>query len=766
MTAGSSDEDEETLFDVSPPGNEDKQALLKEKKERSGKKNVGVQKSKYPRTIPFILVTEFCERFNFYGMKAILVIYLTDWMELPYHRAVAIFHSFVMLAYFSPIGGAIIADSYLGRYKTILYISLVYALGSVVLSLTAFPPPHMYGAAIGLLLIGLGTGGIKPCVCTFGGDQFDASQSKEQQTFFSAFYFMINLGSMLSTFFTPMLRADVHCVENSCYPLAFGVPALLMLASVVIFFLGRKHYKHIPPTENVYGRVFHCVKYGLHMRLKHGKSGSKDGQWLDHAADRYEESFVTDVKALLHVLWLFLPFPLFWALFDQQGSRWTLQAVDMNGQIGFLGRVKPDQVHVLNPFLILVFIPLFDRVIYPLLDRVGIPNRPLQRMSMGMIMGCTAFVIAGFLQIKMEALHEPTLNGQSGVTLLNTADCAVNVKAPFFSGSVASGARSEYLTIQPGLYSVAFSCDGHNSAKRTSRKSTSEQKEPSHPSLSSNITVELKGDKSYRLVLHRRNSELVLVKLNDLREKDRSSQAMVSIINYVSDSGHNSTIILQPSPVGQSSATPTEDGIILKISVSVSSFRSMEPGRYDVFVDTVPTKNLSSFTPAHPAVYLGTGSVHTLVLERSNTSQVKVLQFASIEESQVSVLWLVPQYVFITIAEILFSVTGFAFAYTQAPASMKSIVQAAWLLTTALGDLIVVIIAEAQFTSSQSAESFLFAALMGVDTLLFVVMACRYKSYVPPKQTPDPVKNMTTSNGADHDQETQPLSELNSSKWD
>jgi solute carrier family 15 (oligopeptide transporter), member 1 len=87
---------------------------------------------------------------------------------------------------------------------------------------------------VGLVLIGLGTGGIKPCVSAFGGDQFVIPEQERQlQQFFSIFYFAVNGGSLLSTFITPILREDVKCFNyDSCYSLAFGVPAILMVVSI------------------------------------------------------------------------------------------------------------------------------------------------------------------------------------------------------------------------------------------------------------------------------------------------------------------------------------------------------------------------------------------------------------------------------------------------------------------------------------------------------------------------------------------------------
>lgn len=114
---------------------------------------------------------------------------------------------------------------------------------------------------MGLALIALGSGGIKPCVAAFGGDQFKLpEQAKQVATFFSLFYFSINSGSFISTAITPILRQDVNCFEaDSCYPLAFGVPGILMCVSILIFIAGKFLYKIVPPAGNVVVLVSKCI---------------------------------------------------------------------------------------------------------------------------------------------------------------------------------------------------------------------------------------------------------------------------------------------------------------------------------------------------------------------------------------------------------------------------------------------------------------------------------------------------------------------------
>eukprot|EP00112_Aurelia_sp_Birch-Aquarium-sp1_P006295 Seg1697.12 transcript_id=Seg1697.12/GoldUCD/mRNA.D3Y31 product="Origin recognition complex subunit 2" protein_id=Seg1697.12/GoldUCD/D3Y31 len=196
---------------ASPRGNGSKVASPN-RNQKGGVRNFLETKIGYPVSVYFILGNELCERFSYYGMHAILVLYLTSMLKMDKDQATEVYHAFNMLCYFSPVFGAIIADSFWGKYKTILYISLVYALGNIVVAVTAIPKlldaVKLAGPMIGLLLIAIGTGGIKPCVSAFGGDQFEAGQEEKLQSFFSIFYFSINVGSLLSMLITPILRDE------------------------------------------------------------------------------------------------------------------------------------------------------------------------------------------------------------------------------------------------------------------------------------------------------------------------------------------------------------------------------------------------------------------------------------------------------------------------------------------------------------------------------------------------------------------------------
>src|SRR5262252_482744 len=161
-----------------------------------------------PAQIPFIIGNEACERFSFYGMRNILTVFLIDWL-LKDHiaqqgareaSAKAVFHLFVFGVYFTPLLGGFLADRFLGKYRTILYISLLYCAGHACLAMF---PDDKTGFYAGLVLIALGSGGIKPCVSALVGDQFTEQNKHLVNKVFAAFYLSSNRGSFFASMLIP-----------------------------------------------------------------------------------------------------------------------------------------------------------------------------------------------------------------------------------------------------------------------------------------------------------------------------------------------------------------------------------------------------------------------------------------------------------------------------------------------------------------------------------------------------------------------------------
>ncbi|XP_022170566.1 peptide transporter family 1-like isoform X2 [Myzus persicae] len=392
------------------------------------------EKLKYPKSIYLIVFIEFCERFSTYGLRSALVLYLTTILKFNGDDSTIIYHSFIFLANIMPLPGAILADSYLGKFKTIICSSTAYALGGAVLTGASMADIFSLDfqkivAVFGLFIISIGTGGIKPCVFAFGGDQFQLPQQKKQLLHYTTvFLFIVSVGALISTFLTPELRHSVHCLgRDTCFPLAFGVPALLMFTAIVVFVSGKSIYVNKKPERNIIAKTFGCIFYAI--RTKMTTSVPCQTHWLDNAKGAYTETEVSETRTSLNVISVFVAYPVFWSLFAQQSSRWTLQAMLMNGRVDFLGwTIKPDQMQILTPLLGLTLLVLFDVVFYPLLAMVGV-QKPLQKLTFAGALAVIAFVFTALLQFKIFGNTTEIPSGQGRLNIYNGLDCNVSVRS-------------------------------------------------------------------------------------------------------------------------------------------------------------------------------------------------------------------------------------------------------------------------------------------------------------------------------------------------
>jgi POT family proton-dependent oligopeptide transporter len=198
----------------------------------------------WPKGVPYIIGNEGCERFSFYGMKAILFVYLTMLLtksgvagDLAEKQATDIFHTFVAGVYALPMIGALIADRWWGKYNTIMWLSLVYCAGHACMAVF---DGNMPGTVLGLALIAVGSGGIKPCVSANVGDQFGRANWFRVERVYQAFYFIINFGSMFSTLLIPYIK------DHWGFGVAFAIPGILMGIATAWFWAGRSAFVHVP----------------------------------------------------------------------------------------------------------------------------------------------------------------------------------------------------------------------------------------------------------------------------------------------------------------------------------------------------------------------------------------------------------------------------------------------------------------------------------------------------------------------------------------
>jgi POT family proton-dependent oligopeptide transporter len=372
-----------------------------------------------PSGIPFIIGNEAAERFSFYGMKTILVVFMTQYVMgdhgrldvMPESQATEYFHDFTSAAYIFPLAGAFLSDGLLGKYRTILLLSTVYCLGHLALALD----DTRFGLMVGLSLIAIGAGGIKPCVSAHVGDQFGLGNQHLLDRVFGWFYFAINFGSTFSTLLTPWL------LQHHGPAWAFGLPGVLMAIATVTFWAGRNRFVHIPPA----GKSF--------IREAFGPDGLRS-------------------MAGLMVIYVFVA--MFWALFDQTGSTWVLQAKRLD--LTFAGTTwLPSQVQAINPILVMLFIPVFGYAIYPAINRV-FPLTPLRKISIGFFIAVPAFLIPAYIESRLADGHSMNIAWQLfAYVILTAAEVLISITCLEFSYTQAPN-RMKSLVMGLFFSSVAM----------------------------------------------------------------------------------------------------------------------------------------------------------------------------------------------------------------------------------------------------------------------------------------------------------------------
>ncbi|NXW15233.1 S15A1 protein, partial [Circaetus pectoralis] len=663
----------------------------------------------YPLSIFFIVINEFCERFSYYGMRAVLVLYFKYFLQWDDNLSTAIYHTFVALCYLTPILGALIADSWLGKFKTIVSLSVVYTIGQAVMSVSSINDltdhnrdgspdnvsVHIALSMIGLILIALGTGGIKPCVSAFGGDQFEDHQEKQRTRFFSIFYLSINAGSLLSTIITPVLRAQecgIHSKQR-CYPLAFGVPAALMAVALVVFVVGSRMYKKVQPQGNIMIQVSKCIGFAIKNRFRHrSKEFPKREHWLDWASEKYDKRLIAQTKMVLKVLFLYIPLPMFWALFDQQGFFWTLQATTMDGNFDFEKYLIffPSYIHLqqtVNPILIIIMVPIVDALVYPLIKKCKINFTPLRKITVGMFFFSLAFVAAALVQVQIDkTLPVFPAAGQSQIKIINlgTNDATVQFEPKLQSVDVMSMKSTGYMTFETSQLRSLNIASGNKTI---------------------NAVVDAYLSSSLMPMKYLDNG-LFHQLFDNVTSKPEEGNNLIRFINNLPDAVN---------------VTMGDTSFGTLMPLSASNYNLFPGGGKDKIVairNSIPCSVTSKA--------FGFGSAYTVVINRCVGDTLNVTYSEDIPPNTVHMAWQIPQYFILTCAEVVFSVTGLEFSYSQAPSNMKAVLQAGWLLTVAVGNIIVLIVAGASKLSEQWAEYVLFAAFFLAVCIIFAVMAYFY----------------------------------------
>ncbi|KAF7953267.1 hypothetical protein EAE96_006479 [Botrytis aclada] len=369
-----------------------------------------------PMSAWLVAIVELCERFSYYGCVGLFQNYVQRPLDgslgrgalgLGHQTATALTVFFSMWCYFTPIFGAIVADQYLGRFKAICYFAVVYMVGLLVLVLTSLPVSLENGAGLGgfiaaILIIGVGTGGIKSNVSPLIADQYTRKRMAIKvletgerviidptvtiQRIYLIFYWCINIGA-LSLLATPYMERDVGFWS------AYLMCLCVFMVGFLTLLLGRKRYIVRPPKGTVITDAFKIIGQMIKYRnLNAAKPSYRAANNLPQTTP-WNEQFVDEVKRALVACRVFVFYPIYWVVYAQFSSNFVSQAGEMNTH-----GVPNDLSQNFDPIAIILLVPVMDRLVYPLLRKWHIKFRPMSRVTFGFIVASFSMMYAAIVQ--------------------------------------------------------------------------------------------------------------------------------------------------------------------------------------------------------------------------------------------------------------------------------------------------------------------------------------------------------------------------------
>ncbi|MBN2376842.1 MAG: MFS transporter [Sedimentisphaerales bacterium] len=642
-----------------------------------------IPSTRMPSGIPYIVSNEAAERFSFYGMNCILTIFMAQHLlnaagQLDVMReseAIKYAHLFKMGVYGFPIIGALLADVLLGKYRTILWLSIVYCLGHLVLALDQ----TRTGLFLGLSLIVIGSGGIKPCVSAHVGDQFGKSNQHLLQKVFSIFYFAINLGSFFSTMLTPKI------LELYGPHWAFGIPGILMAIATLAFWLGRNKYVHVPAGGIGFLKETFSLE-GLRAVLKLG------------------------------IIYVFVA--MFWSLFDQSASAWVLQAqkMDLHLNLYFIKDWLPSQIQAANPLLVMLMIPLFSYVLYPTIDKV-FRMKPLRKICIGMFVAASAFAISAHIESQInggDVFRYTSRATIKGVEAVNLIDGQTDGSGWSSADQPTSEKPQELLIALRERSTWTINAIHINAATALSQIE---------------IVAILK-----ELILDARLEHAEMQKAGNTDAANKLQQ-VVEILSSAAKTAKAAPSANHAKQIARGALEKTSNNTNL---LDGTSYNPKQIALYTINVANLDQGLVPQLTGDKTPETVGwihltdceidnqgnlaeitfepTVASHVLIRINSNygANRVKIGEIAVMttdpptEISQISaadiwpnvagvgfkpnIIWQIIAYVFLTAAEIMVSITCLEFSYTQAPRKMKSFIMSVYLLSISLGNAFVAVV--------------------------------------------------------------------------
>ncbi|PON54108.1 Proton-dependent oligopeptide transporter [Trema orientale] len=406
------------------------------------------------KACPFILGTFFCERLAFYGISTNLVSYLIEKLHEGNVSAARNVTTWQGTCYLTPLIGAILADTYWGRYWTIAVFTTIYLIGTCALTLSASVPalkpaectdsacpsatPAQYTVFFfGLYTVALGTGGIKPCIWPFGADQFDDTDPSERVkkgSYFNWFYFSQNIGAIIASSLLVWIQDKVG------WGLGFGIPTLLMGLAIVSLFSGTRLYRFQKAGGSPLTRICQVLLAAFYKRkldvpedssvlyeTQDRSSAIKGSRKLEHSdelrfldkaalvldteiesgdfSNQWRLCTVTQVeelKILSRMFPIWATGIIFSAVFAQMPTLFVEQGKMMDRTLGSF-TIPAASLSLFNHISVIILVPIYDRVIVPIAKKCTGNERgfsQLQRMGIGLFISILCMSAAALVEIR------------------------------------------------------------------------------------------------------------------------------------------------------------------------------------------------------------------------------------------------------------------------------------------------------------------------------------------------------------------------------
>lgn len=602
----------------------------------------------HPMGFWFFFWGEFAERCCYYGMRAILLLYMIQILDFSDGMASAVMSYYIAACYLLPLVGGHVADNYLGKYRTIVYFSVPYIIGQVILGISSLHNESFLFLSLGLLAMGSGV--IKPNISTLMGltyDQRRPGQTKLRSDAFAMFYGAINIGAALSSFAVPAIR-NYYGGDSRAYAIAFLFPAGLMILAFLVF---------------ASGKSFYAVE-----KIERKQSSPEERRQR--------------LTVLGRLLGLFLVVMVFWAVFDQSVSTWTLFARDHLHLELFGWPLSPDQLQTVNPMLIVVLLAPIT-MLWHFLSRIGFDLKPTSKMLIGFVLTGITMAIIAWAGYRAEGTAKAHASNA-----LDKARQTVEAAIALTHG-------------QPIGPSVEAAIDAARVSVDASRVALDAAQQEGDVPAGAQEAVE-RAEKA---------------------AKDAADAVKKSQESRRSGDEHAADDIAGASAAANRAAAAASSA---KKAIEAAKVRNREAAEVNAAVAALASTDATALA-ARAAAKARSQETPPIVFDAE----------AAAAAGRVSILWQVIPYLLITIAEICISVVGLELAFAAAPATMKSFVTACWLSVVFLANVLinaqltpfyntVILPGSLNIYMSPGLYFGLFAAAMVPVTLAFALIARRF----------------------------------------